>query len=85
MNIYDEFKWRGLVHQVSDEEKVREYLSEPGRTMYCGFDPTAESLHIGNLVPLLSLARLQRAGHKPIVLLGGATGMIGDPSGKRII
>ena len=82
MNIYDEFKWRGLVHQVSDEEKVREYLSEPGRTMYCGFDPTAESLHIGNLVPLLSLARLQRAGHKPIVLLGGATGMIGDPSGK---
>ncbi|MGE4468627.1 MAG: tyrosine--tRNA ligase [Desulfovibrio sp.] len=82
MNIYDELKWRGLVNQVSDEEGVREYLSEPGRSMYCGFDPTAESLHIGNLVPLLSLVRMKRAGHNPIFLLGGATGRIGDPSGK---
>jgi tyrosyl-tRNA synthetase len=82
MNIFDELKWRGLVNQVSDEEGVREYLSEPGRVMYCGFDPTAESLHIGNLVPLLCLVRMKRAGHKPIFLLGGATGRIGDPSGK---
>ena len=82
MNIYDELSWRGLVHQVSDQDKVREYLDFPGRSMYCGFDPTAESLHIGNLVPLLCLARMQRAGHRPIFLLGGATGRIGDPSGK---
>lgn len=82
MNIFDELKWRGLVNQVSDEEGVREYLSEPGRVMYCGFDPTAESLHIGNLVPLLCLVRMKRAGHNPLFLLGGATGRIGDPSGK---
>lgn len=82
MNIYDELTWRGLVNQVSDEEKVREYLSTPGASMYCGFDPTAESLHVGNLVPLLCLARMKKAGHNPIVLMGGATGMIGDPSGK---
>ncbi|WP_147819818.1 tyrosine--tRNA ligase [Salidesulfovibrio onnuriiensis] len=82
MNIYDELKWRGLVNQVTDEEKVREYLSTPGASMYCGFDPTAESLHVGNLVPLLGLARMKKAGHVPIVLMGGATGMIGDPSGK---
>ena len=82
MNIYDELNWRGLVNQVSDEGKVREYLSNPGATMYCGFDPTAESLHVGNLVPLLCLARMKRAGHNPIFLMGGATGLIGDPSGK---
>ncbi|WP_285907406.1 tyrosine--tRNA ligase [Pseudodesulfovibrio pelocollis] len=82
MNIYDELQWRGLINQVSDEDKVRTYLSGQGATMYCGFDPTAESLHIGNLVPLLCLARMKRAGHNPIFLLGGATGLIGDPSGK---
>ncbi len=82
MNIFDELKWRGLINQVSDEEKVREYLSTPGATMYCGFDPTAESLHIGNLVPLLCLVRMKRAGHNPLYLMGGATGRIGDPSGK---
>ncbi len=67
---------------MSDEEKVREYLDTPGQYMYCGFDPTADSLHIGNLVPLLSLVRMKRAGHNPLFLLGGATGRIGDPSGK---
>ncbi len=82
MNIYDELKWRGLIHQVSDETKVREYLSTPGASMYCGFDPTAESLHVGNLVPLLCLVRMKRAGHHPLYLMGGATGRIGDPSGK---
>lgn len=82
MNIFDELSWRGLVHQVSDADGLRKYLDTPGAAMYCGFDPTAESLHIGNLVPLLSLVRMLRAGHKPIFLLGGATGLIGDPSGK---
>jgi len=82
LNIYDELTWRGLVHQVSDEDGLRTYLGTPGQTMYCGFDPTAESLHIGNLVPLLCLVRMQRAGHKPMFLMGGATGLIGDPSGK---
>lgn len=82
MNIFDELKWRGLVFQVSDEDGVREYLSTPGRAMYCGFDPSAKSLHIGNMVPLLGLLRFKRAGHSPIFLAGGATGLIGDPSGK---
>lgn len=82
MNIYDDLKWRGLINQVSDEDKVRAYLSTPGATMYCGFDPTAESLHVGNLVPLLCLVRMKRAGHNPLYLMGGATGRIGDPSGK---
>lgn len=82
MNIYDDLKWRGLINQVSDEEKVREYLAKPGASMYCGFDPTAASLHVGNLVPLLCLVRMKRAGHNPMYLMGGATGRIGDPSGK---
>ncbi|MDD3312269.1 tyrosine--tRNA ligase [Pseudodesulfovibrio sp.] len=82
MNIYEDLKWRGLINQVSDEDKVREYLNTPGAVMYCGFDPTAESLHVGNLVPLLCLVRMKRAGHHPLYLMGGATGRIGDPSGK---
>ncbi|MHC1713641.1 MAG: tyrosine--tRNA ligase [Solidesulfovibrio sp.] len=82
MNIFDELSWRGLVHQTSDDAGLREHLSTPGRVLYCGFDPTADSLHIGNLVPLLALARFAKAGHKPLFLLGGATGLIGDPSGK---
>ncbi|EPR44713.1 Tyrosyl-tRNA synthetase [Desulfovibrio sp. X2] len=82
MNVFDELSWRGLVHQVSDADKVRGYFATPGRTAYCGFDPTAPSLHVGNMVPLISLLRLQRAGHRPIFLAGGGTGLIGDPSGK---
>ncbi len=81
-NIYDELTWRGLINQASDAKEIRSYLGKPGAVMYCGFDPTAESLHIGNLVPLLCLVRMKLAGHKPIFLLGGATGRIGDPSGK---
>ncbi|WP_029897308.1 tyrosine--tRNA ligase [Desulfohalovibrio reitneri] len=83
MNLYDDLLWRGLVNQVSDEDKVREYLATPGRPVYCGFDPTAKSLHIGNMVPLISLLRFREAGHRPIYLAGGATGLIGDPSGKE--
>jgi len=82
LNILDELTWRGLVHQTSDTAGLRAHLETPGRVLYCGFDPTADSLHIGNLVPLLALARFARAGQKPLFLLGGATGLIGDPSGK---
>jgi tyrosyl-tRNA synthetase len=78
----DELRARGLVAQISDEPALAEHLARESRTLYCGFDPTAESLHIGNLVPLLTLRRFQLAGHKPILLLGGATGLIGDPSGR---
>jgi tyrosyl-tRNA synthetase len=72
---------RGLIAQVSDEGGLAKHLESP-RVLYCGFDPTAESLHIGNLVPLLTLRRFQLHGHRPILLLGGATGLIGDPSGR---
>jgi tyrosyl-tRNA synthetase len=82
VNIFDDLKWRGLVHQTSGEEELREHLNASGRVMYCGFDPTAKSLHIGNMVPLLALMRFSKAGHKPLALMGGATGLIGDPSGK---
>ena len=79
--LIEEFGWRGLVFQISNEAKLALHLSEP-RSVYCGFDPTADSLHIGSLVPLLALRRFQLAGHRPILLLGGATGLIGDPSGR---
>ena len=73
---------RGLIFQVAGEETLEEWLDQEPRTLYCGFDPTAESLHIGSLVPLLLLRRFQEAGHRPIALVGGATGLIGDPSFK---
>jgi len=82
VNVFDELSWRGLIHQTSGDEALREHLETPGRILYCGFDPTAESLHIGNMVPLLALMRFAGAGHKPLALLGGGTGLIGDPSGK---
>jgi tyrosyl-tRNA synthetase len=72
----------GLIAQVSNEEALNEHLLSGNRTVYCGFDPTADSLHVGNLVPLLALRRFQLQGHKPILLVGGATGMIGDPGGR---
>ncbi|MEM9108510.1 MAG: tyrosine--tRNA ligase [Planctomycetota bacterium] len=79
-NLYDVLHERGLVSQCTDE-KIRERLSKPVAA-YCGFDPTADSLHVGSLVPIMGLAHLQRCGHKPVVLVGGATGLVGDPSGK---
>ena len=78
----DELRWRGLLTQVSDEEGLLDYLDAGRQSLYCGFDPTAESLHVGSLVPLLALRRFQLQGHRPLLLLGGATGMIGDPSGR---
>ena len=79
-NFVEELKWRGMVHDVMPE--TEEHLLEQMRSAYIGFDPTADSLHIGNLVPIMLLAFFQRSGHKPVALVGGATGMIGDPSGK---
>lgn len=78
MNFFEELKWRGLVKDVTDEEGLKERIQNP-MTVYCGFDPTADSLHIGHLQQILLLRRYQLAGHKPIALCGGATGMIGDP------
>ncbi len=82
MNIYEELEGRGLVADCTDAEELRKRLSTAPVTLYCGFDPTADSLHVGNLVPLLALRRFQLLGHHPIALAGGATGSIGDPSGK---
>ncbi len=79
--ILEELRWRGLIENSTDEKSLSRQLSRP-TTLYCGFDPTADSLHVGNLVPLLSLRRFQLYGHSPIALAGGATGAIGDPSGK---
>lgn len=81
MNILDELNWRGLVADCTDTVELTKRLAAP-MTLYAGFDPTAESLHVGNLVPLLALRRFQLAGHHPIAVAGGATGSIGDPSGK---
>ncbi|MBI3875260.1 MAG: tyrosine--tRNA ligase [Verrucomicrobia bacterium] len=81
MNIFEELQWRGLVSDCTDATAVAERLTKP-ITLYCGFDPTSDSLHVGSLVPLLALRRFQLAGHHPIAVAGGATGSIGDPSGK---
>lgn len=81
MDIIDDLKYRGLINQVSDEEALREALKKP-MAFYCGFDPTANSLHAGNLLVIVIMMRLQKAGHHPIAVVGGGTGMIGDPSGR---
>ena len=78
-NVWDEIVWRGLVHVSTDADELRALLAGPPITYYCGFDPTARSLHLGNLVQLLTMRRLQLAGHKPLGLIGGSTGLIGDP------
>jgi len=78
-SIHDELVWRGLIHVSTDEQKLKEALDAGPITFYCGFDPTAPSLHLGNLVQLLVMRRLQLAGHKPLALVGGSTGLIGDP------
>lgn len=78
-SIHDELVWRGLIHVSTDEQKLKEALDSGPITFYCGFDPTAPSLHLGNLVQLLVMRRLQLAGHKPLALVGGSTGLIGDP------
>jgi tyrosyl-tRNA synthetase len=81
MHFFDDLHWRGLVHQTTDPA-IGAWLDEQPRTLYAGFDPTADSLHVGHLLGVLVLRRFQKAGHRPIAVVGGATGMIGDPSGK---
>ncbi|WP_213423543.1 tyrosine--tRNA ligase [Bhargavaea massiliensis] len=80
--LIEDLKWRGLLYQTTDEESLSELLNKENISLYCGVDPTADSLHIGHIVPFLTLRRFQKHGHRPIVLVGGATGMIGDPSFK---
>ncbi|MGD6894965.1 tyrosine--tRNA ligase [Bacillus infantis] len=82
MSLLEDLKWRGIVYQQTDEEGTEELLKKEKISLYCGIDPTADSMHIGHLLPFLTLRRFQNEGHRPIVLVGGATGLIGDPSGK---
>ncbi|HXA14896.1 MAG TPA: tyrosine--tRNA ligase, partial [Opitutaceae bacterium] len=83
MTLLEDLRWRGLVADCTDETELATRLAADKKiTLYCGFDPTSDSLHVGNLVPLLALRRFQDHGHHAIALAGGATGMIGDPSGK---
>ena len=85
IDLLDELTWRGLLHQCTHEQELRAHLGEPDRhrrRAYAGFDPTADSLTIGNLVPIMLLVHVARAGHEPVVVMGGGTGLIGDPSGK---
>lgn len=81
-DIVADLSWRGLLSQTTHEEHLAQWLRDGSRTLYAGFDPTADSLHVGHLMAVMILRRFQRAGHRPIALVGGATGMIGDPSGK---
>ena len=80
--LIKDLQWRGLLYQQTDAEGMEKLLSEEKVSLYVGVDPTADSMHIGHIVPLLTLRRFQQAGHRPILLVGGATGMIGDPSGR---
>ena len=82
MDLLQDLQWRGIIYQQTDEEGLKDLLGKESVSLYCGVDPTADSMHIGHLLPFLTLRRFQQAGHKPIILVGGATGMIGDPSGK---
>ncbi|QGH35345.1 tyrosine--tRNA ligase [Gracilibacillus salitolerans] len=82
MHILDELSKRDLIQQTTDDDGLRKHLDNNLVTLYCGFDPTADSLHIGHLLPVLMLKRFQKAGHRPIALIGGGTGLIGDPSGR---
>jgi tyrosyl-tRNA synthetase len=82
MQLLEDLTYRGLVYQITDQEKLNQRLEQGPIVLYCGFDPTADSLHIGHLLPILTLRRFQQAGHQPIALVGGGTGLIGDPSGK---
>ncbi|HOO90829.1 MAG TPA: tyrosine--tRNA ligase, partial [Syntrophales bacterium] len=81
-SAYDVLHERGFIEQITDEEPLRDLLGRETITCYIGFDPTAASLHIGSLVPIMSLVHMQQCGHKPIALVGGGTALIGDPSGK---
>ena len=83
MNIIDELKWRGAVNQQTDEEGLYKLVGEKSISLYCGIDPTGDSMHIGHLIPFMILKRFQLAGHHPVIVIGGGTGSIGDPSGRK--
>lgn len=83
MKLIEDLQWRGLINQCTDIDGLSQLLNNKKITLYCGFDPTADSLHVGHLIPMISLMRFKQAGHDPIALVGGATGLIGDPSGKN--
>jgi tyrosyl-tRNA synthetase len=82
VNVFDTLKERGFIAQTTNEEKIREMLGKEQVTFYIGFDPTADSLHVGHLLQLIVMSHMQRAGHRPIAIIGGGTAMVGDPSGK---
>lgn len=82
MTILEDLQWRGAINQQTDEEGLEKLLDEKSVSLYCGVDPTADSMHIGHLIPFMVLKRFQMAGHRPVILIGGATGSIGDPSGR---
>ena len=83
-NVFDELKERGLIAQMTHEKEIKKLLSEEKITFYIGFDPTADSLHIGHFMQLVVMRHMQNAGHRPIILLGGGTTMVGDPTGKTL-
>lgn len=83
MNIIDELTWRGAINQQTDEEGLYDLVEKQSISLYCGIDPTGDSMHIGHLIPFMILKRFQLAGHKPVILIGGGTGAIGDPSGRK--
>ncbi len=81
--ILDELKWRGALNQLTDEAGLRKLTEEKAVSVYCGTDPTGDSLHVGHLIPFMILKRFQLMGHRPVILIGGGTGSIGDPSGRN--
>ena len=83
MDLLKDLEWRGITYQQTDAEGLKDVLNKESISIYCGIDPTADSMHIGHLLPFLTLRRFQNEGHRPLVLVGGATGLIGDPSGKN--
>jgi len=85
MNIIDELSWRGLINQQSDEEGLRDLVDSKDISLYCGMDPTGDSMHIGHLLPFMTLERFGKFGHHPYIVIGGATGSIGDPSGVQSV
>ena len=82
MGVYEELQERGLIAQTTDENEIRELINSGKAVFYIGFDPTADSLHVGHFIQIIVMMHMQRAGHRPIALLGGGTTMVGDPSGR---
>ena len=85
MSVFDVLKERGFIKQLSHEEEIQELFGKEKITFYIGFDPTADSLHVGHFIALMVMSHMQRAGHRPVCLLGGGTGMVGDPSEKDVM